>query len=107
MKQIVNNNIECTSPTGKVFYSHFHWLKQHFIQFLKYEIKEEEIEVRSGLVYKILGYLDHIVIHKSKYLVKRITKPEVLLTEEYFDRLYKALEDEKEIKIRDWKFKVI
>jgi hypothetical protein len=125
MKEIINSNIQCISPDGKEYFTHFHWLRE-FIWRLKHEVKEVEVDV------VIKNALNHFPddkyitnpitkelsiirtnndtswnINKGKYKVKQIVPGRTILNYGYFLRLKEELELGREVTIKNWKFKVI
>lgn len=105
MKEIVSNNIQCVNSNGKTYFLTFHALKE-LIWLQKHEVKEIEVDIiiKGALPPGTSPAGD---IHKGKHKVKQIVPGRTVLSYGYWLGLKAALEDGKEITIRDWKFKVI
>ncbi len=91
MIQVVNNNIKCTDPNGKTYYTHRNWLEK-FLSILEAEWKTAKITTRMGTVVgenKVMEFVDF-----KKYPIG------------YFDNLIKFLEEGDTAVIKGWQFKI-
>lgn len=107
MIKISGNNIQLTSPTGKIFFVTKEHLRQYFpyIKSVTSEHIEDLKDTETGKMKSRLPKLNSTIMEGIKVNYKQ-TKLGTI-TDEYFDRVCNSLEEGTTLSISSWKLKVV